>query len=259
MLKTGAIEKLTSAEKWFRDGLHECGLAGAVESVDADVTESAELLEKLRAGGTPVKWSSLFVKAVAESLRRNPDLNQLVAGNRRLRPDQIDICLSVSSDQAITPVIVIDDCGKLGIQAIGAEIVRLTPIAQESDRQMIALLNRWGFLGFSESLRRIPVRFLLKQSWYRRKVSGTFQVSILPGVDAFAPLRFNTAGALGIGGVKERAIALNGQVAVRRTVNLTCCVDHAVWNGGDASRFLNGVKAVLERADYFTGQQPDPQ
>ena len=257
--KTGAIIKLTSAEKWFRDGLQECSLAGCLESLQVDVTKSADLLKRFNTEGTHVKWAAFFVKAVAECLRTNPDLHQLVAGNRRLRPDQIDICLSVSSGQPVTPVIVIDNCAQRHLFSIATEIGRLTPLAQEADRHMIALLNRWGFLGFTKSFRQALLRFVLNRCWYRRKVSGTFQVSILPGVDSFAPFRFNTAGALGIGSVKQRPIVVDGQIVVRPTVTLTCCFDHTVWNGADASRFLNGVSTVLEQADFSAKHELDSQ
>ena len=254
-MKAGYIQKLTFAERWFRDGLLECGLAGSTVSVEADVSRSAELLQTLRAEGRSVKWTTLFVKAAAVALHRNPELSQLVAGNSRLLPDTIDICLSVSSEQAVTPVIVLQDCARRDLDWVAAEIIRLTPISQESDKKMVLLLNRWGFLGFTAGIRRALIGFLLRRVWYRRKVSGTFQVTCLPGVDSCSPFRFNTSAVLGIGQVKQRPIVVEGALAIRPTVMLTCCIDHAVWNGADTSRFLNAVKSILELADYSSGAE----
>ena len=94
------------------------------------------------------------------------------------------------------------------------------------------------------------MRFLLRRIWYRRKVSGTFQVTCVPQVDLAVPLLFNTSGALGVGRVRDRVIADGGIAVVRPVVTLTCCVDHAVWNGMAAARFLSGVSDVLEAGDF---------
>jgi pyruvate dehydrogenase E2 component (dihydrolipoamide acetyltransferase) len=72
----------------------------------------------------------------------------------------------------------------------------------------------------------------------------------VPQVDVFAPLLFNTAAALGIGRVRERVVAVDGTPAVRPMVSLTCCLDHAVWNGMDAARFLTALRRELESGDF---------
>jgi hypothetical protein len=72
----------------------------------------------------------------------------------------------------------------------------------------------------------------------------------VPQVDVFAPLLFNTAAALGVGRVRDRVVALNGVPTVRPTVTLTCCLDHAVWNGMEAAQFLTGLRQVLESGDF---------
>ena len=245
------VERLAFSERWFRDGLLECGLAGSTITIEADVSISCDKLRSLQQSGVAIKWAAVFAKAAALALARHPALNRLVAGNLTLRPSQVDICLSVASDQALTPVVILEDCADSTLDEIAQQIVRLTPLAQEENLKMSSLLNLWGFLGFSAWVRRRLLRFLLSRVWYRRKVSGTFQVSCLKNVDVFTPLRFNTAAVLGVGRVKERPFVVAGALVVRPTVMLTCCFDHAVWNGADASLFLNEVRKILEQGSCF--------
>jgi pyruvate dehydrogenase E2 component (dihydrolipoamide acetyltransferase) len=244
------VQNLGYDVRWLRDLLHESGHAGAFEVMEVDVTEAAKVLTRLKANGHHVTWTHLFVRAVALTLARNPELHQLVAGNKRINPASVDICLSVAADSTVAPVVIIEDAAGKDILAIAAQVVRDSPLAVKESEQLLAALRRWGWLFPLAVMRRFLLRFLLRRIWYRRKVSGTFQVSCVPQVDVFAPLLFNTAAALGIGRVRERVVAVDGIAAVRLMVNLTCCLDHAVWNGMDAARFLTALRRELESGEF---------
>ena len=75
----------------------------------------------------------------------------------------------------------------------------------------------------------------------------------------FAPMLFNTSAALGIGRVRDRVIAVNGVPAVRPMVTLTCCLDHAVWNGMAAARFLTELRDILQSGDFAPPAEAVPQ
>ena len=244
---------LNYAERWLRDGLQECGHAGGFEAIDADATAGSEILKKLRSEGTPVTWTHVFVRAAAMVLARHPELQQLVAGNSRLHPSTVDICLSIAGDASVTPVLIVEDAGRKDLRTIAAEIIRRTPEAANDTRNMLAALRRFGWLVPFSRWRRAVAGFLLSQTWYRRKASGTFQVTCLPQVDLCAPLLFNTAGALGVGRVRDRVVAVNGAVAIRPTVTLYCCVDHTVWNGMAAAGFLAALQAIVESGEFAVG------
>ncbi len=247
------VTRLDNAELWLRDGLQECGQAGGFEALDADATAGTAILKRFKAEGAPITWTHIFVRAAAMVLARNPELHQLVAGNSRVSPSTIDICLSVAGDASITPVLIIEDAAEKDLRAIAAEVVRRTPEAMEENRKMLRALRRFGWIVPFSSLRRALIGGLLRQPWYRRKASGTFQVTCLPQVDLCAPLLFNTAAALGVGRVRDQVVAVNGQAVVRPTVTLFCCVDHTVWNGMAAARFLNALRGIVESGEFAEG------
>lgn len=244
------IENLDFGARWLRDGLHESVHAGGFAAIDVDLSKTEQFLSQLKLKERTVSWTYIFVRAAALTLARNPELHQLVAGNRKIHPTSVDICLSVAGESTVTPVVIIRDAAAKDVIAITADVLRLTPDAVKENEQLVAALKRWGWVVPLSILRRRLLRFLLNRIWYRRKVSGTFQVTFVPQVDVAAPLLFNTAAALGVGRVRDRVIAVDGAAVVRPVVTLVCCVDHSVWNGRAAARFLRGMSRILESGDF---------
>ncbi|HEY1760779.1 MAG TPA: 2-oxo acid dehydrogenase subunit E2 [Bryobacteraceae bacterium] len=240
------IEKLSWAERWFRDGLRAIDPPGALLAVEVDMSRPAALRSEKRLVGVSVTYTQIVIVAIAAALQQLPELHRMVAGNKRLTSDTIDICLSVAGENVVTPVVILKDAERRTLELIGQEIKEKTAVARASDQKLTAFLNKWGWVVPAAFARRALIRFLLSRTSYRRTVSGTFQLTALGTVDQIAPFLFNTAAAVGMGEVRDRVIAVDGRPEVRPTAVLTCCCDHKVWNGMDAARFLNAVKAELE-------------
>ena len=51
---------------------------------------------------------------------------------------------------------------------------------------------------------------------------------------------------MSIGRIKERPVAVNGQVAIRPTVFLTLSADHRILDGAEAAQFLGRFGALIE-------------
>jgi pyruvate/2-oxoglutarate dehydrogenase complex dihydrolipoamide acyltransferase (E2) component len=198
----------------------------------------------------------VFVYAVARTLARNPDLHKLVAGDSIIHPASVDVCVSVAGEWSVTPVVIINDAANKDIGTIADELITGTPRAVSEAGQMIEVLQRWGRVVPFAICRRLLMRFLLRRLWYRRKISGTFQISCVPLVDTFAPLRFNTAGVLGIGMVQDKVVAVENQPMVQQMVTLTCCLDHSMWNGMEAARFLVGIRKELDEFTVAEASSP---
>lgn len=239
-------ERLDFAERWLRDGLRVLHPALSVVQVSADMTQALRRLDALRRDGVQATPTHLLVRAAACALAANPTLHQMIAGNRRHRPDRVDIGLSVSGETFVTPVLVIEGADRKSIAEIAAETARRAPEAQETDRQMLRLLRRWGWLVPVALVRRAVLRLLFSSAKFRQKGAGTFQVSTVPG-DWALTSTFATAGVLIGGQVTSRVVVVGGQPAVRPVMTLTLSGDHGVWDGRAAARFLAAVKADLER------------
>ena len=245
-MRTGRVERLDYAERWLRDGLRVVEPAGGIFAVEVDMSNALALKARMKEAGTPVTYTHMIVHAAASVLAGHPELHRLVAGNRKLFPENVDICLSVAGEGVVTPVIIIKNAGNKSLAEIAVNVREGAPEAQRQDRRLNGILRTWGWIAPFGILRRALLRFLLGQLQYRRQVSGTFQISIVSSVDLAAPFLFNTAGVLGAGRVRERAIPIEGRIEIRPILLLTCCIDHKVWTGMDAGNFLNFIRSSLE-------------
>ncbi len=238
---------LDHAERWFNDGFAVCRPPSFHESIEVNMTKMSALIQEFRLRGVRITFTQIFVRAAALALRANPALHSMICGAKMYSPTQVDIALSVDADTPLAPVLIIENAENKSLPAIAAEIAEKTPLVQAEHRKMISVLQHWGWLVPSGFLRRQFLRLFYRSFRFRRKGSGTFQVSVIGGVDYAATSAFNGCGVLFAGKVRERAIAVDGKVAICPTVILTCSADHRIWSGCSAARFLQAVKAILER------------
>jgi pyruvate dehydrogenase E2 component (dihydrolipoamide acetyltransferase) len=244
------VSKLDFAERWLQDGLRVIEFAGGICSINVDMGACAALISDLKREGIPMTYAPLIVCATAKALSRHSKLQKLVAGNRQVCGGKIDICLSVAGDAIVTPTVIIENADDKNLVEISIELRAKTPLVRARDQRMIEFLRQWGWLLPFGFLRRFLLRSLLRQLWYRRRASGTFQVTILPTLDLCVPLAFNTAAALGVGGILQRPVVIEGQVQARLTAPFTCSIDHKQWNGTDAATFLKELKNILENETF---------
>lgn len=239
--------RLDFADRWLRDGLQVLHPSVSVLQVTVDMTHALERLAILRRAGTAASATHLVVHAVGRTLADNPALHQLIAGNRRVRPTHVDVGLSVAGESFVAPVLVLEGADKKSIEALVEETTRRAPEVRKNDAQMLALLRRIGWLVPLAVLRRALLRLLFRSPGFRRKGAGTFLVSPV-AVDWACTAVFATTGVLFPGAVLQKVVAIDGQPVVRPMMTLTLSVDHGVWDGRAATRFISSVKAALERA-----------
>lgn len=238
--------RIDAAQLWQSDMLRQAEPAGAVVGLDVDLSRAHALRSDVAAQGTSVTYTALFVKAAALALARHPHLHQVVGARWRLSPGRVDIGLSVAGEAACAPVMVLDDAGNKSLTTLSDEIRSRTPEVLEKERRELAAWRRWGRLVPWARARRLLVGRMLRRPSFRRRITGTFQVSTMSTVDVLVPLTFVATGVLAAGRVRERVVAVDGVPAVRPMVTLVCAFDHKVWDGARASLFLNEVKDVLE-------------
>jgi pyruvate/2-oxoglutarate dehydrogenase complex dihydrolipoamide acyltransferase (E2) component len=242
-------ERLDWAERWLGDGFRVFTVPGGFLTLDVDVTRASQLVERLRSAGIQATFNHLFVRAAAVALSRLPELHQLVAGTRRQRPERVDIGLSVAGTTAFAPLMVIEDAGRKTLPALSREILSRIPEVREKELKDLDGLRRLGWLIPFGFLRRWILRWLMSKIWFRRKLSGTFQVSCNSKADVQASFLFNSAACLGTGRVRDAVVAVDGAPAVRQVATLSCTVDHKEWDGVRASIFTLEVKKILESGE----------
>ena len=243
--KRASDESLDYADRWLLDGLRVLRPALSVHQISVDMTQATRRLENLRRDGVHASATHELVRAAARALAANPQLHQLIAGNRRQRPGRVDIGLSVTGETFVAPVLVLEGADEKTVAEIAAEIARRVPEVRKADEHMLRALRRWGRLVPFGFLRRGLLRMLFTSPTFRRKGAGTFQVSTVP-TDWALTSAFATAGVLVGGLVRSRVVVIDGAPGVRPMMTLTLSGDHGVWDGRAAARFLAAVKVELE-------------
>ena len=179
-----------------------------------------ELRAELNAleGSPKVSGNDLVIRACALALLRHPGVNASFQGNTIRVYHRAHIGIAVALDGGlITPVL--RDC----------DVKPLVQIAAES--RDLAERARAGKLRASE-------------------ISGaTFSISNLGMLDVeeFSAIINPPEGAiLAVGSVAEKAVVVDGALAVGRRMRMTISCDHRAMDGAMGARFLQDVKRLLE-------------
>jgi pyruvate dehydrogenase E2 component (dihydrolipoamide acetyltransferase) len=189
-------------------------------TTEVDMERAWDAREALKAlgEGPKVSFNDIIIKAVATALRRHPACNAWWQDDRIRYWNEVHVSMAVAiEDGLITPVI------------RHADLKSLREIAAES-HDLVA---------------RARERRLGPEEY----TGGTFSVSNLGmlDIDEFtAVVNPPEAGILAVGRIVEKAVAHEGQLAVRRRLRLTMSCDHRVIDGATGAQFLKALKTMLE-------------
>ena len=220
----GEVERvpLTSLRKTIARRLTEAWAAPAFQiSMSADMTRALEIRARLverAAGGTKPTISDLLTKVCAAALMQHRAVNATFADDVIELHPSADVGLAVASERGLV-VPVIRSCERLTIPQIAAARADVVERARSGKLQQADLEG------------------------------GTFTISNLGmfGVEQFvAVLNPPQAAILAVGAVEERAVPVDGTVAVRPLMTMTLTCDHRALDGAVAADFLRTVKTFLE-------------
>ncbi len=176
------------------------------------------LKESFSRNGLHLSFTHIFMKICARVLTEMPMANASIDGSEFVLHDDVNIGIAVAVDG-----------GLLVPNLKGVQKKSLSQIAGETD----ALVEkaRSGKLGMADMQ------------------GGTFTITNLGafGVRDFTPI-INPPEAciMAMNAIAERAVVLNGQVAVRPVTIIGLTADHRILDGADAARFLARVKEIVE-------------
>ncbi len=168
--------------------------------------------------GVGLGFMSFFARATCEALRKYPLLNSRIDGTDIITPDGVHLGIAVGTDKGLV-VPVLRDAGNLPL----AEIERRIRDA--------ALKAREGKLALAD----------LQGGTFTITNGGTYG-SLLSTPIINPP----QSGILGMHAIKERPIALNGQVVIRPMMYVALSYDHRIVDGAEAVGFLVRVKELIE-------------
>ena len=193
--------------------------------VKADVTGLVDLRTELnQTSDVKVSYNDFIIKAVATGLEKFPIMTGQLAGESIKLAEAINIGLAISvTDGLVAPIL--KDLNKKDVKQIARDTKALVERAR------------------SNKLAPTDVE------------GGCITVSNLGafGIDNFIPIVVpGQCSILGIGQITDTCVPDNGNIMVRKLMNMTLSVDHKVANGAVAAQFLDFVRKLLEDPSTFS-------
>ena len=189
---------------------------------EIDMGKALALREELNAeladDGVKLTVNDLIVRACALALRDHPQFHRSWVDGKLYQHGAAHVGIAVALDEGLI-VPVIRNADSLSLRDLAAAARDLVGRAR------------------SGSLRQKEIE------------GGTFSVSNLGmlGITSFqAIINPPEPGILAVGSVVERAIGIDGQVAVRPLMAVNLSVDHRAASGADGARLLQTVTRYLE-------------
>jgi pyruvate dehydrogenase E2 component (dihydrolipoamide acetyltransferase) len=189
-------------------------------TAEFDLTRAAEMRAAAAGEGDEYKvsFNDIILKATATALARHPEVNAHWLGDKIRFFNRVHLGMAVATDDGLI-VPVIFDADQKGIGEIARESRELAKRAR--DRK-------------------------LKPEEY---TGSTFSVSNLGmmQIEQFtAIINPPECGILAIGTLEDKAVVVDGELAVRKRLRVTMSCDHRVVDGAIGARFLQELRRLIE-------------
>ncbi|AGF76574.1 2-oxoglutarate dehydrogenase complex dihydrolipoyllysine-residue succinyltransferase [Bartonella vinsonii] len=175
-----------------------------------------DLFEKKH--GVKLGFMGFFTKAVCHALKELPAVNAEIDGTDIIYKNYVNAGIAVGTDKGLV-VPVVRDADQMSLAEIEKEIGRLGRLARDGK---LAVSDMQG---------------------------GTFTITnggVYGSLMSTPILNAPQSGILGMHAIKERAMVVDGQIAIRPMMYLALSYDHRIVDGQEAVTFLVRVKESLE-------------
>ncbi|CAL9731375.1 dihydrolipoyllysine-residue succinyltransferase component of 2-oxoglutarate dehydrogenase complex, mitochondrial [Monosporozyma unispora] len=174
--------------------------------------------EIIKKNGVKFGFMGLFSKACTLAAKDIPAVNGAIEGDHIVYRDYTDISVAVATPKGlVTPVV--RNVESLSVLEIEEEILRLSHKARDGK---LTLEDMTG---------------------------GTFTISnggVFGSLYGTPIINMPQTAVLGLHGVKERPVTVNGQIVSRPMMYLALTYDHRLLDGREAVTFLKTVKELIE-------------
>ena len=185
----------------------------AVNDVRARYKESFE-----KSQGVKLGFMSFFVRASLEALKKFPAVNASIDGNDIVYHGYYDIGIAVSSPRGL-----------------------VVPILRDAD-----LLS---FAGIEKAIGEFGAKAKDNKLTIEDLTGGTFSITnggIFGSMMSTPILNPPQSAILGMHGITERPVVVNGEIVIRPMMYVAMTYDHRIIDGREAVLFLRTIKECLE-------------
>jgi 2-oxoisovalerate dehydrogenase E2 component (dihydrolipoyl transacylase) len=191
--------------------------------MEADVTELSRWRDREKAAfkareGVNLTYLPLVVQAVCRSIRENPMVNSMWAGDHIISRKHINVGIAIDVEEGL-----------------------VVPVVRDADRYSLA--------GLAQAINELVDKARRRRLTMADMSDGTITVDntgALGNVASVPIINPPQAAIITMEAVVKRPWVLNDAIAIRSIMNLCLCIDHRVLDGAVASRFLGSVKKQLE-------------
>ncbi len=169
--------------------------------------------------GFKISYNDLLIRVCAHALREHPRANASLDGDVIRLHDAVNVGLAIEA---------------------GGDLVVAN--VKQADRKSLVEI--------ASDLRGVVERARANQLALDDITGGTFTISNLGlyGIDAFTPvLNPPESAILGVGALREKAVARDGEVVAQLSVTLSLTFDHRIIDGAPAARFLARIRELIEQ------------
>jgi 2-oxoglutarate dehydrogenase E2 component (dihydrolipoamide succinyltransferase) len=190
---------------------------------EVDLTEVMKLRKRYQEQfvekyGIKLGFMSLFAKACAKALMEMPDVNASIDGNDLIYHDYADISIAISTPNGLV----------------------VPPVKN------VESLN---FAEIEQSIKALAIKARDGKLTLDEMTGGTFTITnggIFGSLQSTPILNEPQSAILGMHGIQQRPMAINGEVQIRPMMYLALSYDHRVIDGSTSVTFLVRVKELLE-------------
>ena len=190
---------------------------------EVDLSEIMKLRKKyqekfVEKNGIKLGFMSLFAKACAKVLMEMPDVNAQIDGNDLIYHDYADISFAISTPTGLV----------------------VPPIKNVESK---------GFADIEKELKGLAGKARNGELTLEEMTGGTFTITnggVFGSMMSTPIINEPQSAILGMHAIKERPVAVNGEVVIRPMMYLALSYDHRVIDGSTSVTFLVKVKELLE-------------
>jgi 2-oxoisovalerate dehydrogenase E2 component (dihydrolipoyl transacylase) len=194
-------------------------------SVEVDGTQLLTLHDRFEAAGVDVSPFVLTLRLLTITLTRHPVLNSTWVdsdeGPQVHLHHTVNLGIAVATERGLLVPVVVDAQNKTTRQ-LAARVAEVIGAARDGSIKPGELqgstftVSNFGALGLDDG---VPV------------------------------INYSEAAILGVGSLKPRPVAVDGQVLARHTMRLTCAFDHRIADGAQVAEFLCELRQLVEAPD----------
>ncbi|TVO99168.1 2-oxoglutarate dehydrogenase complex dihydrolipoyllysine-residue succinyltransferase [Shewanella algae] len=175
-----------------------------------------EVFEKKH--GIRLGFMSFYVKAVTEALKRYPEVNASIDGSDILYHNYFDVSIAVSTPRGL-----------------------VTPVLRDTDTMSLADIEK--------AVRELAIKGRDGKLTVEDMTGGNFTVTnggVFGSLMSTPILNLPQSAILGMHAIKDRPMAVNGQVEILPMMYLALSYDHRIIDGRESVGFLVTIKELLE-------------